>query len=50
MDHAKTLADLGNEDAFVRQIKETFPGISATELLEKIAQFRELKRLRSTRP
>ena len=38
----------GNEDAFVKQMKATFPGISGTELLEKIALFRELKRIRST--
>jgi hypothetical protein len=37
----------GDEDAFVKQIKETFPGISGTELLEKIGLFRELKRIRS---
>jgi len=33
--------------AFVKQIKETFPGISGTELQEKIVLFRELKRIRS---
>lgn len=42
-------ADVGDEDAFVKQIKAAFPGISGTELLEKIALFRELKRIRSAR-
>ncbi len=45
--HARELADIGNEDAFVQQIKAAFPKISKTELLEKIALFRELKRIRS---
>jgi hypothetical protein len=40
-------ADNGDEDAFVKQIKAVFPRISPPELLEKIALFRELKRLRS---
>lgn len=43
------LADSGNEDIFVKQIKEAFPGISGNELLEKISLYRELKRLRSSR-
>ncbi|MGD0522662.1 MAG: hypothetical protein ABSA48_15505 [Terracidiphilus sp.] len=47
MKRVDEFADTGDEDAFVKQIKETFPGISGTELLEKIALFRELKRLRS---
>jgi hypothetical protein len=44
----KELADLGQEEAFVKQIKQTFPGIGQAELIEKIALFPELKRIRST--
>jgi hypothetical protein len=40
-------ADRGDEDAFVKQIKAAHPEISPRELLEKIALFRELKRIRS---
>jgi hypothetical protein len=40
-------ADNGDEDAFVQQIKAADPRISPRELLEKIALFRELKRIRS---
>ena len=40
-------ADNGDEDAFVQQIKAADPKISSRELLEKIALFRELKRIRS---
>jgi hypothetical protein len=40
-------ADTGDEDAFVQQIKSAHPGINPRELLEKIALFRELKRIRS---
>jgi hypothetical protein len=40
-------ADTGDEDAFVQQIKAAHPGINPRELLEKIALFRELKRIRS---
>jgi hypothetical protein len=47
MGRVKEFAYIGDEDAFVKQIKEAFPGISGAELLEKIALFRELKRLRS---
>jgi hypothetical protein len=42
-------ADVGDEDAFVKQVKAVFPGISGPELLKKIALFRELKALRRTR-
>lgn len=48
MKRVNEFVDVGDEDAFVKQIKETFPEISGTELLEKIALFRELKRIRST--
>jgi hypothetical protein len=47
MERVVEFANTGDEDAFVKQIKEVFPGISGTELLEKIALFRELKRIRS---
>ena len=47
MDRVNEYADTGDEDAFVKQIKATFPGFSGTELLEKIALFRELKRIRA---
>jgi hypothetical protein len=40
-------ADRGDEDAFVQQIKAAHPKITPRELLEKIALFRELKRIRS---
>jgi hypothetical protein len=40
-------ADSGDEEAFVKQIKAAYPKISPRELLEKIALFRELKRIRS---
>ncbi len=40
-------ADIGDEDAFVAQIKAAHPRISPRELLEKIRLFRELKRIRS---
>jgi hypothetical protein len=42
-------ADVGDEDAYIKQLKAVFPGISGPELLEKIALFRELKELRRTR-
>jgi hypothetical protein len=48
MDRVSEFSYTGDEDAFVKQIKEAFPGISGTELLEKIGLFRELKRLRSS--
>jgi hypothetical protein len=48
MDRVSEFSFTGDEDAFVKQIKAAFPGISGTELLEKIALFRELKRLRSS--
>jgi hypothetical protein len=47
MERVNEFAFTGDEEAFVKQIKEAFPGISGTELLEKIALFRELKRIRS---
>ncbi len=47
MERVNEFANTGDEDAFVKQIKETFPGISGNELVEKIALFRELKRIRS---
>ena len=46
-EQAAEYADVGDEDAFVKLVKEAFPGISGKELLEKIALFRELKRIRS---
>jgi hypothetical protein len=48
MTRVNEYAYTGDEDAFVKQIKAVFPGISGAELLEKIALFRELRRLRST--
>ena len=48
MDRVNEFSYTGDEDAFIKQIKEAFPAISGTELLEKIALFRELKRLRSS--
>jgi hypothetical protein len=47
MERVNEYAYIGDEEAFVKQIKAAFPGISGAELLEKVALFRELKRLRS---
>jgi hypothetical protein len=47
MSRVNGYAETGDEDAFVKQIKAAFPGISGTDLLEKITLFRELKRIRS---
>jgi len=47
MERVSEFSYTGDEEAFVKQIKAAFPGISGPELLQKIALFRELKRLRS---
>jgi hypothetical protein len=47
MERVVEFSHSGDEEAFVKQIKAVFPGISGPELLEKIALFRELRRIRS---
>jgi hypothetical protein len=47
MERVAEFSNSGDEEAFVKQIKEVFPGISGPELLQKIVLFRELKRTRT---
>lgn len=47
MDKVRALIDCGDEEGYVALMKELNPALTPGELVEKIQQFREIRRIRA---